>query len=81
MDMVLFVLQLFFRSLYTTAAVDNINHNPGATTAKVSFHYTGISVFQFRNSQATGESHIVPVVDDTACELLQEPYTNISRYK
>ena len=28
------------------AAVDNIDHNPSSTTAKDSFHGTGISLFQ-----------------------------------
>ena len=32
--------------LFTTAAIDNIDHNPSATTAKDSFHGTGISLFQ-----------------------------------
>jgi len=32
--------------LFTTAAVDNIDHNPSSTTAKDSFHGTGISLFQ-----------------------------------
>ena len=31
------------KTLYITAAVDNIDHNPSATTAKDSFHGTGIS--------------------------------------
>lgn len=33
--------------LFTTAALDNINHNPNSTTAKGSFHGTGISLFQY----------------------------------
>ena len=33
-------------SVFTTAAVDNIDHNPSATTAKDSFHGTGISLVQ-----------------------------------
>ena len=33
-------------SVFTTAAVDNIDHNPSATTAKDSFHGTGISLIQ-----------------------------------
>ena len=32
--------------LFTTAAVDNIDHNPSSTTAKDSFHGTGLSLFQ-----------------------------------
>ena len=33
-------------NVFTTAAVDNIDHNPSATTAKNAFHGTGISVLQ-----------------------------------
>ena len=32
--------------LFTTSAVDNIDHNPSSTTAQGSFHGTGISLFQ-----------------------------------
>ena len=58
------------KRLYTTAAVDNIDHNPSVTTAKDSFHGTGISLFQFQSSQSTGESSIVSVFDDTANQPL-----------
>ena len=33
-------------NLFTTAAVDNIDHNCSSTTAKSNFHGTGISLFQ-----------------------------------
>ena len=39
------------KGLFTTSAVDNIDHNPSATTATTSFHGTGISVFQFQFRQ------------------------------
>ena len=32
--------------LFTTSAVDNIDHNPSSTTAKTSFHGTSISICQ-----------------------------------
>jgi hypothetical protein len=32
--------------VFTTAAVDNVDHNPSSTTSKSSFHGTGISIFQ-----------------------------------
>ena len=32
--------------LFTTAAIDNLDHNPTSTTAQDSFHGTGISIFQ-----------------------------------
>ena len=56
------------KTLYTTSAVDNIDHNPSATTAKDSFHGTGISLYQFRNSHAIGDSHVVSAFDKTSCE-------------
>ena len=68
--------------LFTTAVVDNIDHNPSATTAKDYFHGTGISLFQFRNSHATGDSHVVSAFDETLCESqtvkpLPESYSNV----
>lgn len=41
-------------SVFTTAAVDNIDHNPSATTAKDSFHGTGISLLQHPTSADDG---------------------------
>ena len=32
--------------LFTTAAVDNIDHNPSSNTSQKSFHGTGITLFQ-----------------------------------
>lgn len=32
--------------LFTTSALDNIDHNPSSTTSEGSFHGTGISLFQ-----------------------------------
>ena len=34
------------QGLFTTAAIDNIDHNPSSMTATDSFHGTGISLFQ-----------------------------------
>ncbi len=40
------------KDVFTSSAVDNINHRTSATTAKSSFNGTGISVFQhFSNSE------------------------------
>jgi len=62
------------RGLFPTSAVDNIDHNPFATTATTSFHGTGISVFfsiQFRqhsliperfNSKAKSQSQELSAV-------------------
>lgn len=42
------------RGLFTTAAVDNIDHNPSSTTSKDSFHGTGISLFQHPSAVTPG---------------------------
>ena len=39
---------------FTTSAVDNIDHDPTATSAHGSFHRTGISLFQHRDNDNTG---------------------------
>ena len=41
-------------NLFTTAAVDNIDHNPSSTTAKHSFHGTSISLLPHKTSQDDG---------------------------
>lgn len=41
-------------ALFTTAAVDNIDHNLSSTTATDSFHGTGISLFQHPSSPTSG---------------------------
>ena len=52
-------------SLFTTAAVDNIDHNPSSTTAKGSLHGTGISLFQHPSENSTGEDRGVIILDKT----------------
>eukprot|EP00112_Aurelia_sp_Birch-Aquarium-sp1_P005412 Seg1614.17 transcript_id=Seg1614.17/GoldUCD/mRNA.D3Y31 product="hypothetical protein" protein_id=Seg1614.17/GoldUCD/D3Y31 len=44
------------RNVFTTAAVDNIDHNPSSTTAKDSFHGTSISILQHQASESEGEA-------------------------
>ena len=44
-------------SLFTNAAVDNIDHNLSSTTATMSFHGTGISLFQQPSTSAQGIDH------------------------
>ena len=41
--------------LFTVGALDNIDHNPSATTAHGSFHGTAMSIFQF---PATSEKFV-----------------------
>jgi hypothetical protein len=40
--------------VFSTAAVDNIDHNPSSTTASDSFHGTGISLFQHVTADVPG---------------------------
>jgi len=43
------------RGLFTTSAIDNIDHNPSSTGCQTSFHGTGISLFQHPSSENPGE--------------------------
>ena len=43
------------KGLFTTAAMDNIDHNPTATTATTSFHGTSISLYQHPSTDNEGE--------------------------
>ena len=43
------------KGLFTTAVMDNIDHNPTATTATTSFHGTSISVFQHPSKKNGGQ--------------------------
>ena len=51
--------------LFTTAAVDNIDHNPSSTTAKDSFHGTGISLMQHPSPNFAGFDRGVLVLDQS----------------
>ncbi|GFN98472.1 hypothetical protein PoB_002497800 [Plakobranchus ocellatus] len=42
------------KNLFTTAAVDNLDHNPSSTTSHGAFHGTGISLFQNRETESDG---------------------------
>ena len=47
------------KRVFTTAAVDNIDHNPSSVTVQGAFHGTGISLFQHSTSDAPGEEREV----------------------
>ena len=49
------------QGLFTTAAVDNIGHNPCSATSKDSFHSTGISLVQHPMQTHRGTDRGVPV--------------------
>jgi hypothetical protein len=73
--------QLVESVLCQTSAVDNIDHNPSATTATTSFHGTGISVFQHPVSPTFSVSRTFEFKGQKpkskAISCLPETYTNV----
>ena len=67
--------------IFTTSAVDNIDHNPSSTTSMSSFHGTGISLFQHPNEDTRGEErNLVLLGEKTKSKKispLPETYTNV----
>ena len=53
-------------SLFTTAAVDNIDHNPSSTSSHDAFHGTCISLFQHPDSDNSGVPQVVTATSDSA---------------
>ncbi len=69
--------------LFTTSAVDNIDHNPTSTTAQDSFHGTGISLFQQPTTENSGttRTHIdisQAVANTKSVHQLPEAYTEVA---
>ena len=46
-------------SLFNSAAVDNIDHNPSSTTSRDSFHRLGISLFHHPDENCSGIQRVV----------------------
>jgi hypothetical protein len=69
------------KCLFTTSAVDNIDHNPSATTATTSCHGTGISVFQHPVSSTFSDSRTFEFKGQKpkskTINCLPETYTNV----
>lgn len=69
------------KKLFTTSAVDNIDHNPSSTTAQTSFHGNSISLFQHPDLEESGEErqHLKPNSDLRVKKVreLPEAYTNV----
>jgi hypothetical protein len=63
--------------LFTTGAVDNIDHNASSTSAHDSFHGTGISLFQHRSSHNQGVQRVVPDDIATGAAHLPQSYTTV----
>ena len=69
------------KQLFTTAAVDNIDHNPTATTAQTSFRGTSVSIFQHPSTENAGDER-EPFKLESEMKVkkvpeLPETYTNI----
>ena len=57
--------------LFTTSAIDNIDHNPSSTTERGSFHGTLISIFQHP------EEHVEKYVLDIDCNADNKSVSNL----
>ena len=71
------------RNIFTTACVDNIDHNPSSRTAKESFHGTAISLTQHRKTEDEGIDRGIVIITNEAKQQkylseLPESYVNIS---
>lgn len=53
------------KGIFSTSGVDNIEHNPSATTAHDSFHGTAISLVQHPTTSSEGSNRGVPVINET----------------
>ena len=53
------------KNLFTTGALDNIDHNPSSTTAKDSFHGTAISIVQHTNATSLGDERCRTVIHES----------------
>lgn len=68
------------KGLFCTSAMDNIDHNPTATTASTSFHGTSISIFQHPMSNNKGEQRDAIMVTNERVKIVPElpdAYTNV----
>ena len=70
------------KSLFTTANVDNIDHNPSARTAKDSFHGTDVSLTQHPSTDREGIARDRVVISPDSAKKktltdLPESYTDV----
>ena len=67
-------------NVFTTAGLDNIDHNPSSTTAEGSFHGTGISLFQHPTIRNLGVKREIEKPNSSKRKLLHLPaaYANVS---
>ena len=55
------------RELFTTASVDNIDHNTSSTSSQSSFHGTAISLVQHPSDTENGTTRVVDTFDPKKC--------------
>ena len=66
------------KGIFTTAAIDNIDHNPSAASAKSSFHGTSMSLFQHSPSQGISQGNLTIEKEKVKkISLLPDSYTNV----
>ena len=65
------------KGVFTMSAVDNIDHNPTATTTRGSFHGTGISLFQYPDAGNSGTKQTCTPITKSGKKVnrLSEEYT------
>ena len=68
-------------SVFTSAAVDNIDYNPTSATAKDALHGTGISLIQHLATQSEGHDRGVVIINESSSNKSISPlptsYTNV----
>ncbi|MES9881624.1 MAG: hypothetical protein ABW185_12160, partial [Sedimenticola sp.] len=71
------------KGIFTTSAVDNIDHNPTSTTSQGALHGTGISIFQHPTPECIGEDREISALNSTdsrrskGISPLPESYTSV----
>ena len=66
------------KGTFTSSAIDNIDHNPTAASAKSSFHGTSISLFQHSSNQGIPQENVVMLKQKVnKISPLPEHYTNV----
>ena len=64
--------------VFTTSAVDNIDHNPSATTSNSSFHGTSISLFQHEHSSGIPQEKLVlSALKNKKIPMLPDSFINV----
>ena len=61
------------KNVFTTAAIDNIGHNPSSTSAEGLFHGTGISLFQHVTDEEPGVVQHKKSIQSSSKKLSQLP--------